>query len=79
MVPGTDSTQLVDAPDAYVWLSARFYLQGQELPLVTANPEDLAIGPTPADRHSRYRDYLQTERPYERIVDRYFDERVLIA
>jgi hypothetical protein len=33
---------------------------------------------TEKERQRHYRDYVQTLRPYESIVDRYFEERVLL-
>jgi len=35
-------------------------------------------GQTEEARQKAYRGYLQTSRPYETIVDRYFDKKVLV-
>ncbi len=71
--------RLVSQPEAYPWSSAPAYLTDTADPLLTLNPEYLALAATSEERQSRYREYLQTPRPYEHIVDRYFDERVLVS
>lgn len=71
--------RLVAAAEDYPWSSARHYVTGQADPLVTSDPEYLALAATAADRQTRYQAYLQTARPYEQVVDRYFDERVLVS
>ena len=71
--------RMVLAAEDYPWSSAGVYAAGQTHPLVTPDPEYLALATTPAERQTRYREYLTTPRPYEHVVDRYFDERVLVS
>ncbi len=71
--------QLVAVAEAYPWSSAQAYTHGPWPAWLTPNPEYLALAPVPSERQARYQEYLQTPRAYEQVVDRYFDERVLVS
>lgn len=62
----------------YPWSSYAFYGHGEVQDLLTPNPLYETMGATEKERQQAYREYLETPRPYERVVDRFFDERILI-
>ena len=62
----------------YEWSSYRRYAYGESNLLITENILYSALGATDDLRQRTYRDYVEQNRAYELIVDRYFKERVLI-
>lgn len=69
---------IVKRPADYRWSSYRPYAMGIEDLLLTFDPCYLALGLTEKERQSQYREYVETPRAYETIIDRYFEERVLV-
>jgi len=69
---------MVQDPKDYAWSSYAFYAYGRASELLTVNPLFETLGKTDEERQQAYREYLITPRSYEAIVDRFFEERVLV-
>ena len=69
---------LVKNPESYKWSSYRRYASGEKNFLITENILYSALGACDLDRQKAYRKYVEPSRAYEMLVDRYFEERVLV-
>lgn len=70
---------LVSHAADYEWSSYRHYALQRIDDAVTWNPLFFNLGPTAKERADRYRNYVETKRAYEELLDRYFDEKVLVT
>ena len=66
-----------DAAD-YPWSSFAYYSQAKTDPILSSNPLYEALGNHPGERQESYRQYVMLPRAYEGIMDRFFDEHVLL-
>ncbi len=69
---------IVQRAEDYAWSSFRYYAESVPDTIVTPDPLYTELGRTERERQDEYRKYVETPRPYEKILDKYFDERVLI-
>ena len=60
---------LVTRAEAYPWSSYRHYAFGHADPLVDDDPYYAGLGPDPATRRQRYRDFVKLDGPYDAFVD----------
>lgn len=58
---------LAKDPCAYPWSSYAFYAEGRPNSLLTANPLYLDLGFSPEERRRQYREYVTSERAYEKL------------
>lgn len=70
--------RMVRGPGDYRWSSYSFYAFGKADEIVTSDPLYETLGLAKEDRQKSYREYVEPPRPYEIILDRYFEERVLV-
>jgi len=63
---------LTQDPLDYPWSSFEAYVSGRENRLVTPNPLFLGLSNNAKARAQLYADYVRTERPYDRLVERDF-------
>ena len=66
--------RIVQMAAGYRWSSVSFYLNGRTNKLITANPLYESLGKTDSARQKAYREYLETERIYESIIDKHFSQ-----
>ncbi|MBI3322492.1 MAG: transposase [Candidatus Omnitrophica bacterium] len=59
------NARMVNKPEDYPWSSYRFYVSGDENPLVTPDPAYLSCGKDRLECRRRYREYAENSRPYE--------------
>lgn len=59
------NAEMTARPEGYLWSSYRFYVDGTRNPLVTPDPGYLECGKDDRERRRRYREYVETVRPYE--------------
>jgi putative transposase len=57
----------------YKWSSYNFYANGIQDDIVTKNPSFDRIGSTDEDRREKYKEYILTSRPYEKVLDDVFN------
>lgn len=63
----------------YEWSSFRYYASGERGRFsITENPMYESLGRTPEERREKYCGYVGEQRAYEKIVDKFFDEHVLV-
>ena len=65
-------------PAMYPWSSLKHYVEGRSNSMIKTNPLYLALSDSQKERQKSYCQYIKSQRAYEVIVDKYFDERVLI-
>jgi putative transposase len=70
--------KMVKKADEYKWSSYRYYAYGEPDALITENILYQGLGQTPEECREAYCGYVGTPRAYESIIDKYFNERVLI-
>ena len=63
---------IVRNPEGYKWSSYRFYAFGEDDPLLTFNPEYLALADNFEDRQSAYMKFVSEGQGEKRTLDRYF-------
>ncbi len=61
---------LVKTLTDYPWSSYHFYANGMQDNLIEPSPMFLDLGDSQIKRQALYREYLNTQRPYEELVDR---------
>ena len=71
--------KLVHQPEDYSWSSFSSYAFGAPNPLITPNPLYLEMDSAERGRRTQYQRYVKQARPYEEVVDEYFEERVLMG
>ncbi len=69
---------MVKTAGDYPWSSYRAYGYGEKNSLITENILYQTLGNDESSRQEAYRNYVQPERAYEALVDKYFNERVLV-
>lgn len=55
--------------EEYPWSSYRYYAFGKMDPLIDDDPYYASLGPNPATRQQRYRDFVSMAGPYDQLVD----------
>ena len=60
---------LVEHAEDYRWSSYRHYVSGDANPLVDDDPFYVTLGPEPAIRQQRYREFVSLNGPYDTLVD----------
>lgn len=60
---------LVQHAEDYPWSSYRHYVLGESNPLVDDDPYYVTLGPDPATRQQRYREFVSLNGPYDTVVD----------
>jgi len=70
---------LVRKPEEYSWSSYAFYSQERKNDILTTNPAYMDLAARPAERTSLYRTYVETDRPYDGIVERELFGREKVA
>ena len=63
---------------AYPWSSYRYYAYGQSNPLILEDILYSGLGKSLETRQAAYRQYVETARAYELLVDQHLKERVLV-
>ena len=61
--------KLTDSPKDYPYSSYPYYAEGKPNVLISTNPLYLDIGNTQEKRKIAYKEYVNTSRPYEQIID----------
>jgi putative transposase len=60
---------LVERAEDYRWSSYRYYALGAPNPLIDEDPYYATLGLTAAIRQQRYREFVQLDVPYDKLVD----------
>ncbi len=60
---------LVERAEDYRWSSYRYYALSALDPLIDEDPYYSTLGPTAAIRQQRYREFVQLDGPYDKLVD----------
>lgn len=61
--------EIVQRAEDYPWSSYRHYALGEKDPLVDEDPYYAQLGPDPITRQQRYRELVQKDGPYDKLVD----------
>jgi len=61
--------RLTEKPEDYEWNSYRHYAFGETDPLIDNNPCYEGLNQNPEARQRIYREFVSSERPYEKLVD----------
>ena len=64
--------RMVEDLSEYRWSSYNFYANGQTDDIITVNPLYNGLGQTAQARRVKYKEYILTPRPYEKILDDVF-------
>lgn len=60
---------MVPAATEYPYSSARFYVTGENDPLVTENVYYQDLGNSPEERQKKYEDFLRIDEPYAELIN----------
>jgi len=60
---------IITSAGEYFWSSYKYYANGKYDAIIDMDPVYTTLGNTPKERQEAYKEYVNTERPYEKIID----------
>jgi putative transposase len=64
--------KMVENLSEFKWSSYNFYANGKADDIITVNPLYESLGKTAKEKQAKYKEYILTPRPYEKVLDDVF-------